>query len=66
MRVNKDGKWVRAYDPFIEPGAEPDPLGDKEIEEEEVATHRFKFPDMQNVVGNLPFGLGRKEFASKK
>ena len=62
MRLSSEGKWKRAYDPFVEPEAEPEPIGQKTIDEKEQATHGMKFPDMQGVQSALGrFGFGRKD-----
>ena len=66
MRINAEGKWQRAYDPFVEPDAEPEPIDEADIEAKQDATHGFKFPDMQGALDKLPFGLGRKELAGNK
>lgn len=66
MRINDQGKWERAYDPFVEPEAEPEPIDDADIANKEQETHGLKFPDMQGALNKLPFGFARKEFAGKK
>lgn len=70
MRMDPaSGKWQRAYDPYVEPEAEPEPIGQQTIDEQQQATHSFKFPDMSNMQGalsKLPLSFGRKDAAGKK
>ncbi len=66
MKMNEEGKWQRAYDPYIEPEAEPEPIGQKTIDEQEAASHRFQFPDMKGALSKVPFSFGRKEASTKK